>query len=75
MAVVKYIGWCLLVIFCIVLSGSILEITSLEYLVNIPSAQVIILPLCYFCWISYTKGESFNKILMVLGIPLGLMES
>ena len=73
MAVVKYIGWCLLVIFCLVLSLSILEMTSLEYLVDMASVQVIVAPLCFFCWISYQKEASFNKLIMVLGIPLGLI--
>ena len=73
MTIVKFLGWGFLGALFLSLSGLLLTIIGLDFLVDVASIQVIALPLFFLGWISYTKGESFNKILMVLGIPLGLI--
>ena len=37
------------------------------------AAQIVVLPIMFFGWISYRWGESLSKLVVVLGIPLGLI--
>lgn len=42
-------------------------------LIDLPAFQVVFAPLVFFGWLSYRRGFPFSKLLMVLGIPLGLI--